>query len=213
MQVQLEMNWILINKTISFTTKNPKLWIDHEAWYSSVLNNLFEKNSYIHLNLHMLSCLMKLCMLLCFQNLGRTFLANSPGSMMKKLSPPCSINILINTRGDNLTTEWNYLYYTRYLPYLNYLLPLLIIFYSYSTTMVHGTWKKSQLALDPHRKKYIFLFPATVLLWCMGLKKFYLTGPSPKKENVSDYSTTVVNRKWVLLFGIMMFNDKYVDSI
>ena len=79
----------------------------------------------------------------------------------------------------------------------------------YNTTMVHGTWKKTKLALDPHRKKICFRFrlqycfdswdfrksisldhhqknllsfPTTVLLWCTVLIQLLIrTWPHRKK--------------------------------
>ena len=84
-----------------------------------------------------------------------------------------------------------------------------IFVYGYSTTMVHGTsmctwpskilvlWymgtrlnhiqsigtEKMQSVLDGHRKKNIFSFLATVLLWCMGLGKNSIgTRPPTKKK-------------------------------
>ena len=89
------------------------------------------------------------------------------------------------------------------------------IFSCYSSTVVHGTrWKKLCLLLSVvllhwtlknpigtlsllKKHTYIVSFPATVLLWCMGLrKKSILFNPHQKKSIfISDYSTTVVHMK------------------
>ena len=99
----------------------------------------------------------------------------------------------------------------------------------YSTTVLHGTLglennlirldlhrkkilvivllryvglRKTQSALDPHRKKYKFSFPATILLWCTGLKKnqsrWIIT-----EINIISYLTTVVCRTWRIFISFL----------
>ena len=61
------------------------------------------------------------------------------------------------------------------------------------TTVVHGTWKNSMNTLSSTKK--IFSFLATVLLWCIGLRKNSIgIRPSPgKKILISGYNTTMMH--------------------
>ena len=55
--------------------------------------------------------------------------------------------------------------------------------------------EKTQLALDLHQNINIFSFPATVLLWCMEVrKKINCAEPSSEKKN--SFLTTVVHSDW-----------------
>ena len=65
----------------------------------------------------------------------------------------------------------------------------------YSTFMVHGTWKKTQLALDLHWKKKYSCFRLQYHYDAWNLKKSILLDHHRKKYIfVSDYSVTVMHR-------------------
>ena len=84
--------------------------------------------------------------------------------------------------------------------------------FGYSTTVVHGTWKK--ISRRPTiTKKYIFSTLSTVL--CMGFKKkFSQRSPFTEKKYifVSDYSTTMVHGTWEKIQLTLDREKKYIFS-
>ena len=83
----------------------------------------------------------------------------------------------------------------------------------YNTTIVHGTWKKTKLALDPHRKKICFRFRLQYCFDSWDFRKSISLDHHRKKSTfISDYSTTVVHSTYTTFNPHLTSPKKIVSS-